>query len=137
MPTDFVSLYMGAAAGNNAIRGFIDDFAVFGEALSPAQVASLAGGASPLSLIAPVAPPVLLATNAQYNPTTKQFTLTWNSVSGKTYKVEYSQTLVATSWITAAASVPAVGASTSYTANLATLFPAGAPAKFYLRAKEN
>ena len=137
LPNDFINLYMGAAPNSNAIRGFIDDFAVFGESLTEAQVKSLAGGASPPSLVAPVAPPVLPVTNVQYNAVTKLFSMTWNSVSGKTYKVEYSQTMAATSWLTAAASVPAVGASTSYTANLATLYPAGVPAKFYMRVKEN
>ena len=137
LTSDFVSLYMGAGVNSIAIRGLIDDFAVFGEFLNAQQIASLAGGASPPSLIAPVAPPVLVVSDVQYNAVTKLFTMTWNSVSGKTYKVEYSQTMVATSWLTAAASVPAVGASTSYTANLNTLFPGGVPAKFYMRAKEN
>ena len=61
LANDFTKLSIGSADGNNAIRGLIDDFAVFGEFLTPAQVASLAGGASPPSL---VAPPVTVFTDS-------------------------------------------------------------------------
>jgi hypothetical protein len=55
LPNDFYRLTIGAQTsgqgGANAVRGMIDDFAVFGDPLNPAQIAELAGGATPLSLI--------------------------------------------------------------------------------------
>jgi len=46
------SLYIGAytATGAQGYQGLIDDFAIWDSALQPAQVAALAGGASPLTV---------------------------------------------------------------------------------------
>ena len=49
---DFTVLHIGSDAGNANIAGRIDDFAVF-DSLTPENIAALAGGASPPSIIPP------------------------------------------------------------------------------------
>jgi hypothetical protein len=48
----FSTMYIGGAAANTGeyVNGDIDDFAIFSSALTPAEIASLSGGTSPLSL---------------------------------------------------------------------------------------
>ena len=51
LPTDFTDLYLGATApGVNLISGLIDDFAIFGTALSEATIGSLFSGTLPSAL---------------------------------------------------------------------------------------
>ncbi|MES2997516.1 MAG: cadherin domain-containing protein, partial [Verrucomicrobiota bacterium] len=74
LKTDFNRLIVGANISGTSLRGELDDFAIFGAALSPTQIASLAGGASPLSI------------NAQGNQapviTTNSFTIPENLTGG-------------------------------------------------------
>jgi Concanavalin A-like lectin/glucanases superfamily/Bacterial TSP3 repeat len=51
--SNFEQLVIGSGLGTEHIRGRIDDFAVFGDSLTPAQIAQLFAGASPPSLITP------------------------------------------------------------------------------------
>lgn len=52
---DWTDLVVGTQPGtSNSVRGLIDDLAVFGTALDGAQLAALAGGASPESLVLPL-----------------------------------------------------------------------------------
>lgn len=53
LPSDFTVLHIGSDAGVANIAGMIDDFAVYADALSPAEIAQLAGGASPTSIVPP------------------------------------------------------------------------------------
>lgn len=52
---DWTEVLLGQQLGatTNTLRGFIDDFAIFGTTLEPAQIAALAAGASPASLVVP------------------------------------------------------------------------------------
>lgn len=51
LPTDFTELFIGAAAsGVNRMSGVIDDFAIFGAALSETTIAQLADGTAPTAL---------------------------------------------------------------------------------------
>lgn len=51
LPTDFTTMFIGADGnGGGIMHGMIDDFAVYGTALTEAQAVSLAGGAAPGSL---------------------------------------------------------------------------------------
>ncbi|BDS07033.1 hypothetical protein NT6N_20730 [Oceaniferula spumae] len=55
--TDFTKLVIGAnGTGGNSLSGDLDDFAFFNAALDQSQIAALAGGAQPDSLIANSAP---------------------------------------------------------------------------------
>lgn len=60
---DWTHLIVGQQSGsaNNTVRGMIDDFALFGTALNSTQIAALAAGTEPMSLIVPAAdrPPVI------------------------------------------------------------------------------
>lgn len=58
---DWTDLVLGTQPGtSNSVRGLIDDFAVFGTALDAGQLAALTAGASPETLVIPLAqrPPV-------------------------------------------------------------------------------
>jgi hypothetical protein len=50
MVTDTAELFIGSAVGGGSLYGQIDDFAVFGEALTSSQITSLAGGTPPTAL---------------------------------------------------------------------------------------
>jgi hypothetical protein len=51
LPTDITYLFIGGAApGSTLMRGQMDDFAIFANALSPADIASLASGTAPDAL---------------------------------------------------------------------------------------
>ena len=135
LPDDFTSLIIGAdGAGNAATQGLIDDFAVFGETLTEAQIARLAAGESPVSLVN--APPATIAfTAVSYNAATSQLTLTWTSQPGKTYKLTSSQTL-ATWPVELNDNIASGGTTTTYVHTLTT-FPGGAPPALYYRVSEN
>lgn len=64
LPTDFTHLVIGANQnGNESHHGYIDDFAVFANALTEEEINSLAGGTSPSSIrsIVPVSPGGMVA----------------------------------------------------------------------------
>lgn len=49
--SDFIHLYIGSDNNSaNSIHGLVDDFAIFGSALTPSQISALTGGVSPLDL---------------------------------------------------------------------------------------
>lgn len=76
LKTDFTKLILGSEPnGANALRGVIDDFAVFNTNLNSAQIAALAGGASPLAIDPVNLPPDI---------TTGSFDLAENSPGGST-----------------------------------------------------
>jgi uncharacterized lipoprotein YddW (UPF0748 family) len=54
-----------------------------------------------------------IITNSVRNPAANTLTITWNSLPGKTYRVERSQNL--TDWTTVTLGLPSGGGSTSYT----------------------
>ncbi len=139
LPNDFTHLTIGAitsgaASSNNAISGKIDDFAVFGDPLTPAQIAQLANGASPLSLL----PSSLDFTEFRLNtPQNNQVTLTWTSRAGKSYTLEYSQNLTPLGWFEVNDNIASGGSSTTFIHNLVTAFPGGLPRRIFYRVTEN
>lgn len=51
-PSDFTELFIGNSSNlGEAVNGVLDDVAIFSRALTPAEVTSLVGGASPASLV--------------------------------------------------------------------------------------
>ena len=103
---------IGAAAGATQINSFsgrIDDFAVFSEALTPEQVASLAGGATPPELFGPLTPFVITAIS--YDRAADRTTLTWNSKNNGVYAVDSSLDLE--QWAEIQDEVPSGGATTT------------------------
>jgi Concanavalin A-like lectin/glucanases superfamily/PA14 domain/Bacterial TSP3 repeat len=141
LPNDFTHLTIGAissgaASSASAMRGMIDDFAVFGDPLTPAQIEQLATGASPPSLLLPLVP--VDVTQFQLNsPLPNQATITWASIIGKTYTLRASLTLAQPSWIEVNSNIPSGGASTTYVHNLLSTFPGGAPRRLFYLATEN
>jgi hypothetical protein len=135
LPSDLTNLYIGTSNGGESMLGRLDDFAIFGDALTPEQIAQLAAGASPPSLVggAPATP--LVFTNISFNPATSQITLTWNSQPGKTYRLESSQTL-ATWPVELNDNIVSGGTTTTYVHTITT-FPGGTPAALYYRVKQN
>ena len=132
--SDVTRLFIGSAGpgdlGANAIRGMIDDFAVWGDPLTPAQIAQLASGATPLSLLPP-----LDFTQFQLNPPlNNQVTLTWTSRGGKTYMLEASSDLTATVVINPR--IYSGGSTTTFIHNLAS-FPGGVPRRIFYKVTEN
>ena len=135
LPSDLTDLFIGTSNGGESMLGRLDDFAIFGDALTEAQIAQLAGGASPLSLLgnAPATP--LAFTSISFNAATNQVTLTWTSQPGKTYRLESSQTL-ATWPVEINDNIASGGATTTFVHSLST-FPGGQPATLYYRVKQN
>ena len=112
----------GQFSGANPFNGAIDDFAVYGTALDSTQIAALAAGASPQALPAgsfKISSSAFVA---------GAFAITFESVSGQTFKVFRSTDL--TNWGTSIADVPA-NASGSTTTFTDSAPPVGANAVFY------
>ncbi len=130
---DFYKLSIGSAQnGGGAQRGLIDDFAVFGDPLTPAQIALLASGASPPSLL-----PFEVAFT-QFSPNTpglNQVSLAWTSRPGRTYVLEVSRSLGNT-WLELDDGIPSAGNSTGYVHNLLNTYPGGTQ-RVYYRVREN
>ena len=61
LPTDITQLFLGSESGNNSLQGRIDDFAIFGDALTPDLIERLAGGESALTIPEPSGLMLLLA----------------------------------------------------------------------------
>ncbi|MES2706849.1 MAG: LamG-like jellyroll fold domain-containing protein [Verrucomicrobiota bacterium] len=112
LPVDFTEFTVGGNSAGELINGLVDDFAFFAEALTESQIAQLAAGASPPSLILPALPPGPDITSVIFNNGTRTLSLTWVSSAGKQYKVERSSDLV--TWMTVAPAHPSGGASTTY-----------------------
>ena len=70
LPSDFTSLDLGSEFGNNSLQGVLDEFAVFDEALTPTQIASLASGTAPPVLFQNSDLPALTVTPATTVTTT-------------------------------------------------------------------
>jgi len=135
LPNDFTRLTIGAdSAGNNATRGLIDEFAVFGEVLDEAQIQRLAAGESPKALVGAAAPPIAF-TAVSYNAATQQLTMTWNSQPGSTYTLQSSTTL-ATWPVELNDNIASGGATTTYVHNLST-YPGGIQRNLFYRVKQN
>lgn len=109
----------------NSFAGRIDDFAIFGDTLTPEQVAELANGANPPDLISPPVPFVITAIDR--DDAGGRTTITWNSRANRTYAVDSSDDLSENSWEELTDSVESEGESTSFTDILAT----GTPRRFY------
>ena len=69
-------------------------------------------------------------TNSIRNPVANTLTVTWNSLPGKTYRVERSQNL--TDWLSVISSLPSGGGSTTYVWQ----YPAGWNGQAFVRAVE-
>ena len=130
LPKDFYKLSIGSAQnGGGAQRGVIDDFAVFGDSLSPAQISLLASGGSPMSLL----PYELEFTQFSPNtPRANQISLTWNSRPGRTYVLFANQSLDPLTWFEIDDNIPSAGNSTSIVHDLLTTYPAGTRRVFYM-----
>jgi hypothetical protein len=92
LPTDFNRMLIGAEppSAANSMQGFLDDFAIFGSALTPAQIAELVAGKSPTEITGGVIvepPTVSIATAAG-----GRLTITYTGV------LESSDTLLPGSW---------------------------------------
>lgn len=129
LPIDFTRLYVGGFRTGNSIDGFIDDFAVYAEALTESQIGILAGGAAPTALLSTLPPgPEITAVN--FVSASRTLQLTWKSTAGKQYRVERSKNLIL--WQTLTSTHPSGGASTTYSdANLP-----GTETRYYYRIAE-
>jgi uncharacterized lipoprotein YddW (UPF0748 family) len=72
-----------------------------------------------------------IITNSVRNPVSNTLTITWNSLPGKTYRVERSQNLV--QWTTVVVNLPSGGGSTSYMWQ----YPSGSTEVFLRAIEEN
>ncbi len=141
MTDDITRLFIGAEQsgdnGANGTRGLIDDFAVFGEFLTEAQIIRLAAGSSPPSIVLPAPTASFAITQITYNAVAKTVSLTWESLPGKSYIVQASSNMTEAVWpFVVNDNVPSGGATTTFVHNLATTFPAGAPARLYYRVRQ-
>jgi hypothetical protein len=100
LPNDFFRLPIGAEPSGdgaiNATRGLIDEFAVFGNFLTPEEIGRLADGESPKAVSIPSAPFVI--TRVVYATGTGLVTVTWNTILGASHAVDYSPDLSDGSW---------------------------------------
>jgi Concanavalin A-like lectin/glucanases superfamily len=129
--TEFSAFYIGSSSTNFNIDGKIDDFAIFGEALTPGQIARLSAGESPPSLLK------INFTSVTASAAGDTITLAWESLPDRTYSVQASTRLA--SWpVTLNANVVSAPAAptTSYTHSLST-YPGGKPARLFYRVVEN
>ncbi|MEJ6568417.1 MAG: hypothetical protein QNL80_06090 [Akkermansiaceae bacterium] len=85
---EMISLAIGSPV--DSLQGQIDDFAVYNDALTDAQIALLAGGASPESIVPPPAGPEITSVTENGN----MVTLTWNSKATDIYTIKFSLDLV-------------------------------------------
>lgn len=90
--SDWTEMLVGVQSGatTSTVRGWIDDFAVFGTALNSSQINALYGGAAPASLVVPAEqmPPVISALvpneNATFHPPANGLSFTASTVSPNT-----------------------------------------------------
>ncbi len=124
LKADITSLTIGGGQ-NNYTNGYLDDFAVFAGGLDAAQIGRLYAGESPEAIAQQVPAPFGI-TGVTINADSS-VNLTWDSLPGKTYTLEYSTDL--TTWATISANVPATG-GISTTATVPGKF---APGKVFFR----
>jgi hypothetical protein len=134
LPSDFNVLTIGAEPNDsNNTLGLIDDFVVYGAALSEEQVMRLASGESPGSILGPGTPLAIISVS--FNAATNRVTLTWTSSPAKTYVLETSQTLG--TWpVEINDNILSGGATTTFVHDLTT-FPGGAPSTLFYRVRQN
>jgi len=128
LATDFTELFLGSApSGVNSLHGVIDDFALFSRALTPEQIAQLAGGASASDLLTG---PVF--TEISRDPGNGHTTLTWTSKPGSDYSVYTSSDMRGdprTEWAELDDGLPSGGDTTTYTDTTSAV---GTPRRFYI-----
>jgi hypothetical protein len=119
------------SSGGESTEGVIDDFAVYGDTLTPEQIQRLASGESPPSILFPK----LEFSNVIYNSATKAVTLEFSSVPGLRYTVQASENPSAGWPVTVVTDLAAsAGSTTSYTDNLPARYaPAAPPQRLYYR----
>ena len=128
---DFSTLFIGFGNGAASIDGCMDDFAVFAGALDADQLARLAGGESPDSILGSPVP--FQITDFEFNEATAEFTLTWTSKPNRTYSLFYSPDLQDFG-ADISDSIPSGGTTTTY--GPFTL-PFALGSQIYFRAQEN
>ena len=118
------------AGGIESTVGLMDDFAVYGDALTPEQIQRLAAGESPSAIRFPK----LTFSEISRNPATQAVTLSFTTAPGLLYTVQASEN-PSLGWTTLAANVPgSLTETTSYTVNLAARYsPAAPPARLIFR----
>ena len=119
------------AGGLESTVGVMDDFAVYGDALTADQIGRLAAGESPTT----IRYPKLEVGNVSMNPTTKAVTLEFTSVPGLLYAVQASENPEAGWPITLMSNLAgSAAATTTYTDNIVARYAPGAPpARLYYR----
>ena len=130
MEPNIQDLEIGSSGGEST-EGVIDDFAVYGDALTPEQIQRLASGESPPSIQFPK----LEFSNVIYNSATKAVTLEFSSVPGLRYTVQASENPSAGWPVTVVTDLAAsAGSTTTYTDNLPARYaPAAPPQRLYYR----
>ncbi len=98
----------------NSFSGRIDDFAIFSDSLTQAQIEQLAAGASPLELFGPVAPFVIRSVS--HISSTGATTIEWNSRPNRIYAVDSSADMQ--SWIELNDNIESQGETTSFSETL-------------------
>lgn len=100
--------------------GAIDNVFVYGTGLSAEQITAIRDGGADAILAGDIPPDSLRITDVQFDT---GLSITWESVAGQTYQVQYTET-VAGPW-TDIATVSATGSSTVYTDSDATRLARG------------
>ena len=126
LPTDFTRMLIGSGDGAggdgfNSLQGVMDEFAIFGEALSGAEI-----GAVMQSLPKPSAPFAIIGIG--YDGIAGRATITFNSRPGVTYAVDSSTDLSGGGWLELTDNVDSGGQTTAFTD---TISAPGAPVRFY------
>lgn len=134
LPGDLANLYIGSGVDGHGTIGLMDDFAIFGDALTEDQIVRLSAGESPTALLTPIAP--LAITSAVFNEAAHTIQLTWTSQAGAIYALEGSRTMTAASWVELDNNISSGGTSTTFSYDVST-FPegAGSPPTLFLRVK--
>ena len=101
-----IDLRIGDDHSNRKWDGWIDDVRIYNYALTQEEIeeARLGGAAVPFQI-----------TNIVYDAVAESVTLTWNSIPGRTYAIDFSEDLTADSWAEAIDSVLSEGAETTHT----------------------
>lgn len=133
--TNTSPLYIGTRADFfTGFDGCLDDVAIFGGLLGPAQINGIMNGDFSAFGVHEVP---FEFTGILLNPAVPSVTLTFNSRPGKTYRVEYSTALAAAGqpggWIELSDAHVSEGASTTYVDTVA----AGSGPRVFYRVREN
>jgi hypothetical protein len=125
------TLSIGSSSGTESTVGVMDDFAVYGDALTGDQIARLAVGESPTT----IRYPKLEMGSVRMNPVTKAVTLEFTSVPGLLYAVQASTDPSAGWPLTLVSNLAgSAGVTTTYIDDLVARYAPGAPpARLYYR----